>query len=141
MKRLPLSLLVLLFAGCGGSQHEATPPLPPPPPAPPPAANAAPAEPVGTKPSLLPLPQQVSFGAGSFALGPKTRILVREQATDGEARAAEALSEVIGAALGSKLKAEPGAPADGTIHLVLDPQLTASEGYELVVRTDRVELR
>jgi hexosaminidase len=87
---------------------------------------------------IIPKPQQLVTSEGSFPLGQDTRIVA-----PGEARALGGrLGDILRPATGLALSVTERGGA-GAIHLILDAGRGSlgEEGYRLVVRTDRVEIR
>jgi hexosaminidase len=90
--------------------------------------------------AVIPQPLSVQAEEGSFTIGPSTRITVHA-ATES---AGGALAEWLRPATGYELKvSRENAPADGAIHLTLDPALArlGEEGYALEVTPKRVTIR
>ncbi|WP_394436354.1 beta-N-acetylhexosaminidase [Streptomyces sp. SGAir0957] len=87
------------------------------------------------RPSLLPLPTQLSHRPGRFTIGPGTTLRV----SPGAEPAAALLRTLLAPATGLPL----AAAADGSFVLALDPQLggLGEEGYGLTVAPDAVLLR
>jgi hexosaminidase len=90
-------------------------------------------------PALIPVPQKLEVGEGSFKLGPGTRIL-----TAAASRATgEFLRSRLGRSTGFALDLGEGAPAKGAILLTTNEARATlgAEGYELSVTPESVVIR
>lgn len=88
--------------------------------------------------ALLPRPERLSIQKGSFRIGPETVLC----GDDAGRPIAAALGERLEAATGWKLPITAKAPERGCVRFSLDParQELGREGYQLEIRSDRVEV-
>jgi hexosaminidase len=143
MNERTLAILFLVVAGCSASRPPGARPLPGGAAASSGESVAAPLPPSSRpKPPLIPLPAHMVEGAGSFTLGPKTRIRLDERAGDGATQVGAFLAALVGKAMGVSLTPEPlgGGSESDAVTLRLDPGMS-DEGYQLSVQTDRIEIK
>lgn len=90
-------------------------------------------------PAIIPHPQQITIGAGHFALDATTRIVAAPEAAGMAAYLAASLAPATGFTFETALTREDGQA--NTIHLALSPDATEhDEGYRLTVRPDGVTI-
>ncbi len=88
---------------------------------------------------IIPAPQILQPGSGSFRLSRSTQILVNQDAATEVATYFQAL---IIPSTRLKLKiVEANAPRDGAVNLLISESISSPEGYELSVNSDRVTIK
>jgi len=85
--------------------------------------------PASEEPPLVPWPQTLTPGNGTFVLRPQSRIVAADPSLESLAKV---LAEEIALATGLQLATAAGKPAEGDIGLALDPALKG-EAYKLAV--------
>ena len=94
-----------------------------------------------TKPSIIPLPQQIMVGSGAFAIDSSTSIRLSDKQPELES-AAELFAEVIKPSSGIDLPIEQASPENrgNAISLVIENRGLGDEGYELDVTKTGIKI-
>jgi len=94
------------------------------------------------EPSIIPVPQHLSVGEGSFSIDSSTRICFSDQ-NPGLRSAAEYLTRLVRRSSGIELAIDrPGSCEDqlNAIMLILEDEVSDAEGYELVVDENSIHI-